>query len=103
LEAPGSILNHHCNASANKNTLDDAHVSYSTTKVSLQHPNTFNFLSYIDEKVGVTMLPIEHHPDFANIGAHLKLGEESNSVVSSNTNDDDDIYASSSTSGKEPF
>jgi hypothetical protein len=36
------------------------------------------------------MLPIEQHPDFSNIGTHLKHGKESDSMVSSNNDDNED-------------
>jgi hypothetical protein len=90
-------LTHNLNMACNDNTLEYAHVASSAPQVSLHDSYTLDFLSYGDE-LCVSMLPIEHDPDFADVGAHLELGEESDSVVSSNDDDDDDddIYSSSS-------
>jgi hypothetical protein len=52
--------------------------------------NISAFDSIYGDELSSTSLPIEHHPDFSNVGAHLELGEESDSIVSSNDNDDDD-------------
>jgi hypothetical protein len=66
----------------------------SSTKVSSHNLHTFVSSYYVDDFCDST-LPIEHDPDFVNVGAHLELGEESDSVVSSDYNDDDNISASS--------
>jgi hypothetical protein len=69
-------------------------VAYSTAKVSSHDLHSFDS-SFVDDLCD-SMLPIEHHPVFVNFSARLKLGKESDSVVSFNDdNDDDDIYASS--------
>jgi hypothetical protein len=59
--------------------------------------NTYSFDHPYGDDLSSTSLPIEHHPDFSNVGAHLELGEESDSTLSSNNNnnnnnnnDDDD-------------
>jgi hypothetical protein len=52
-------------------------------------PDVYSFgYSYGDDLFGIT-LPIEHDPVFANIGARLELGEESDSTSSSTGNEDD--------------
>jgi hypothetical protein len=52
--------------------------------------DTYSFDYPYGDDLSSTLLPIEHHPDFSNVGAHLKLGEESDSTLSSNNNNDDD-------------
>jgi hypothetical protein len=55
---------------------DDCHMASNDNSFSFEYP-------YGDD-LSSTTLPIEHHPDFSNVGAHLKLGKESDSMVSSN-------------------
>ena len=87
-----------CSISLNANPLEDTQASSFVTS-PLSFHNTFTFgYPYVDE-LSFTHLPIDHHPDFSNIGARLELCEESDSFISSNNddnNDDDDIEMSSS-------
>ena len=52
--------------------------------------NTYSFNHPYGDDLSSTLLPIEHHPDFSNVGAHLELCEESDSTLGSNNDDDDD-------------
>ena len=61
---------------------DDFHMASNDDTYSFDHP-------YVDD-LSSTLLPIEHHPDFSNVGAHLELGKESESTIGSNNDDDDD-------------
>jgi hypothetical protein len=62
---------------------DDCHMA--------SHDDTYAFDYPYGNELSSTSLPIEHHPDFSNVGAHLELGKESDSTVSSiNNNDNDD-------------
>jgi hypothetical protein len=80
-------------STANDNTLNDARVANFTTKVFSHDLHTFDS-SYVEDFCDST-LPIEHDPDFVNVGACLELGEESDSIVSSDDDNDDDISSSS--------
>jgi len=88
------FLTEDCSTAANDNTLKDAHLADSSTKVFSHNLHTFVSSYYVEDFCDST-LPIEHHPDFVNVGAHLELGEESDSIVSSDYNDVDNISASS--------
>ena len=61
---------------------DDCHMASNDDTYSFDYP-------YGDD-LSSTLLPIKHHPDFSNVGAHLELGEESDSTLGSNNDDDDD-------------
>jgi hypothetical protein len=61
---------------------DDCHMASNDDSSAFDYP--------YGDKLSSNLLPIEHHPDFSNVGAHLKLGKESNSIVISNNDDDDD-------------
>jgi hypothetical protein len=61
---------------------DDFHMASNDDTFSFDHP-------YVDDLLSSTSLPIEHHPDFSNVGAHLELCEESDSTLGSNNDDDD--------------
>jgi hypothetical protein len=61
---------------------DDCHIASNDDSSVFDYP-------YGDD-LSFTLLPIEHHPDFSNVGAHLELGKESDSIVTSNNDDDDD-------------
>jgi hypothetical protein len=61
---------------------NDCHMASNDNSSAFDYP-------YGDE-LSSTLLPIKHHPDFSNVGAHLELGKEYNSTVSSNNDDEDD-------------
>jgi hypothetical protein len=63
---------------------DDCHMA--------SNDNTYAFDYPYGDELSSTSLSIEHHPDFSNVGAHLELGKESDSTVSSNNDDDDDDH-----------
>jgi hypothetical protein len=62
-----------CHTTANNNTVDYAHVAYSSTKISSHNLPNFDS-SFVDDLCDST-LPIELDPYFVNVGARLELGE----------------------------
>jgi hypothetical protein len=50
---------------------------------SASNNDTYSFDYPYGDNLSSTLLPIKHHPYFSNVGAHLELGEESNSMVPS--------------------
>jgi hypothetical protein len=55
---------------------DDCHMASNDDSSAFDYPYGNELSSFF--------LPIKYHPDFSNIGAHLKLGKEFDSIVISN-------------------